>query len=91
MKKLLLIALVAFVAVACSETEEESQGRVDISSVQPIDTVYICTGSGSKRFHANDGCAGIVGCTKVIKPVTRAGAEKRKRTFCHICFRDSIE
>ena len=90
MKNLIWIIAALLMATACGMEDEESK-LVDIRTVGPADTVFICTGSGSKRFHANNGCAGIVSCTKAIQPVTRQDAEKRTRSFCHICFRDSIE
>lgn len=90
MKNLIWVIAALLLTTACGMEDEESK-LVNIKSVGPTDTVYICTGSGSKRFHANNGCAGIVSCTKDIQPITRQDAEKRKRSFCHICFRDSIE
>ena len=88
-----LLAMVLLPLSACWENEEEESQpkRVDITTVQPTDTVWICTGSNSKRYHASDSCAGVSSCTKEVRPVTRADAEKRKRTFCHICFRDSLD
>ena len=62
---------------------------IDITS--DSDTVYICTGKASKRFHSSDSCEGIMQCTKKIMAMTRADAEKRHRTFCHKCYRDSVE
>ena len=64
---------------------------IDIYTVSDSDTVYICTGKASKRFHASDTCEGIMQCTKKILSMTRADAEKRHRTFCHKCYRDSLE
>ena len=64
---------------------------IDITTVSDSDTVYICTGKASKRFHSSDSCEGIMQCTKKIMAMTRADAEKRHRTFCHKCYRDSGE
>ena len=86
-----LIAVVglSIMATSCFENEEETQmKRVDITTVQPTDTVYICTGSGSKRFHASDSCTGLNSCTKIIKPITRGEAEKKQRTHCLVCFKE---
>lgn len=97
-----MIILSYFVATSCSMfggsessasdsvITKESQ-LIDITAVSDSDTVYICTGKASKRFHSSDTCEGIMQCTKDIMPVTRADAEKRHRTFCHKCYRDSIE
>ena len=61
--------------------------RVPIDSVQPSDTVWICTGSGATRFHSNEKCEGMLKCTKAIKQVTRAEAEAKHRTHCQKCYR----
>ena len=75
-----------------SDVKEEKQSSlIDIYTVGDSDTVYICTGKASKRFHSSDTCEGIMQCTKEITPVTRADAESRHRTFCHKCYRDSLE
>ena len=71
-----------------SDASSEEVHRVHIDSILPTDTVYICTGSGSKRFHASDTCCGLNGCRKDIRPITRAEAEKKKRTHCQICIDD---
>ena len=89
---LIIVATLIFV-VACSSDETEKKPEVqlvDISSVLPTDTVYICTGSGSKRFHSSDTCAGIEQCTKKKIAVTRAEAEKRHRSFCQRCYQDTL-
>lgn len=70
---------------------EKTPKLIDIYTVSDSDTVYICTGKASKRFHASDTCEGIMQCTKKILSMTRADAEKRHRTFCHKCYRDSLE
>ena len=73
------------------QEQEPQSALIDIYSVSDSDTVYICTGKASKRFHASDSCEGIMQCTKKIITLTRADAEKRHRTFCHKCYRDSVE
>ena len=88
----MMVTLLLPLSACWNEEEEESQPkRVDITTVQPTDTVWICTGSNSKRFHSSDSCAGVSSCTKEVRPVTREEAEKRRRSFCHLCFRDSID
>ncbi len=91
-------AMLTFVTASCSlfggdgasdEAEEAPVvHRVFIDSIHPYDTVYICTGSGSKRFHASDTCSGLNGCRKEIRGLTRQEAEKKKRTHCQICISD---
>ena len=89
----LILAAMLVMAAACSSDEQQEQQQpplVDISSVLPTDTVYMCTGSGSKRFHSSDTCAGVEQCTKEIIAVTRAEAEKRHRSFCQRCYQDTV-
>ena len=89
----LIIAAALLMMAACSSEEAEQKPEVqlvDISSVLPTDTVYMCTGSGSKRFHSSDTCAGVEQCTKEIIAVTRAEAEKRHRSFCQRCYQDTV-
>ena len=74
-----------------SEAIEKTPSLIDIYTVSDSDTVFICTGKASKRFHSSDSCEGIMQCTKKILSMTRAEAEKRHRTFCHKCYRDSLE
>ena len=77
--------LLLVVSYACSS--EGDVKRVAIDSVQPTDTVWICTGSGATRFHSNEKCEGMLKCTKAIKQVTRAEAEAKHRTHCQKCYR----
>lgn len=91
-------AILSFALPSCSlfggdsttgENEEAPEvHRVFIDSIHPDDTVYICTGSGSKRFHASDSCTGLNGCRKEVRGLTRREAEKKKRTHCQICISD---
>lgn len=74
-----------------SNVDEKKSILIEIHSVADSDTVFICTGKASKRFHASDTCEGIMQCTKKIIPLMRVDAEKRHRTFCHKCYRDSLE
>ena len=84
--RLFILGFLAFlVLTACSS--EDNVKRVPIESVQPTDTVWICTGSGATRFHSNEKCEGMLRCTKKIKGVTRAEAEAKHRTHCQKCYR----
>ena len=92
MKKLpLVFALflaMAFAVAGCHEEEEQGGFKpVDIDSVAPSDTVFICTGRSAKRFHAIDSCSGLSKCTKEINGLTKAQAMEKKRTPCDICFK----
>ena len=81
-----ILGIALFLAV-CACSNEEQVKRVPIESVQPTDTVWICTGSGATRFHSNEKCEGMLRCTKAIKGVTRAEAEAKHRTHCQKCYK----
>lgn len=101
---LCFVAIIAVSTMSCSlfdkgdseatdadSISQKHSSLIDIYTVSDSDTVFICTGKASKRFHSSDTCEGIMQCTKEIIQTTRADAEKRKRTFCHKCYRDSTE
>jgi hypothetical protein len=48
-------------------------------------TVYICTGNSSKKYHANSKCRGLGGCKGTIKAISKEEAIKMGRTPCGIC------
>lgn len=80
---------VIFLLASCSSngSHHASHERIDIATVQPDDTVWICTSEGAKRFHASDTCGGILSCGEEIIPITRDEAEYMDRSFCHKCYR----
>lgn len=48
-------------------------------------TVYICTGNSSKKYHADSKCRGLGGCKGSIKAISKEEAIKMGRTPCGIC------
>ena len=48
-------------------------------------TVYICTGSSSKKYHADSKCRGLGGCKGQIKAISIKDATAMGRTPCGIC------
>ena len=97
--KYLLIAIAcSLAAAACSPQDGEGEGsnvndssenhKVRIDDIAPGDTVFVCTGSASKRFHAAENCTGLTSCTKDVLSLTRAEAELQRRSHCHICIAD---
>lgn len=90
--KLLLAVLLLAVLAACSHSDEKTKHeRIDISTVSPDDSVWICTSSGAKRFHASDTCKGLSNCGEDIIRITRDEAEFENRTFCHKCYTHTKE
>ena len=51
-------------------------------------TVYICTGSSSKRYHKTDKCKGLVKCSKEVVKVEKSYAESKGKTPCMMCYND---
>lgn len=48
-------------------------------------TVYICTGNSSNKYHADSKCRGLGGCKGSIKAMSKDEAIKMGRTPCGIC------
>lgn len=97
-KHLFLAVACVLATTACTTQDGEGEGgsgndstathKVCIADIAPDDTVFVCTGSASKRFHAIENCTGLVSCTKEVRPLTRAEAEQQRRSHCHICIED---
>lgn len=56
------------------------------TTTQANDTVYICTGPQSKRYHKTPECRGLRSCSKEIKAVSINYARKIGRTPCGYCY-----
>lgn len=81
----------AFVsATTTSSTSKPWSGnRLDkdfIDEVEPWDTVFICLGSGSKKFHSTMACPGMQNCNSGAEAITREEAEDIGRTHCRRCY-----
>ena len=50
------------------------------------DTVYICTGPQSKRFHCTPKCRGLGSCSKKVIAVSVKKASSMGRTPCGWCY-----
>ena len=92
MRHLFYLLLLIFFLCSCSQSDKIQDESIDISSVMDDDTVWVCTSSGAKRFHANDTCRGLLSCGEQIVTCTRAEAEQSFRTYCHRCYisRDNV-
>lgn len=73
-----------------ADEEEQQIPKVEIHTVKMTDSVFVCMGKSAVRFHSTDSCPGLTNCSKGITLVTRGDAEAKKKDFCHICFRDSV-
>ena len=50
------------------------------------DSVYVCMGSFSRRYHKTESCDGLRNCGGRIEKVCKEEAESMYRTPCHICY-----
>ena len=50
------------------------------------DSVYVCMGSYSRRYHNTDSCIGLRRCGGKIEKVSKEKADSMFRTPCHICY-----
>lgn len=83
--RLLFISFIGLLFFSCSGGRSD-KAKIDIDTVQMQDSVWICTSSGAKRFHASDTCGGIRSCGEDIRKYTREEAEYVGRTYCHKCY-----
>ena len=50
------------------------------------DSVYICRGFYSRRYHKTESCKGLRSCGGIIEKVSKEKADSMFRTPCHICY-----
>lgn len=58
-----------------------------IGNSQTEQTVYICTGPQSKRFHKTSHCRGLNSCSGEILAVSISKAQSMGRTPCKWCYK----
>ncbi len=63
------------------ETEKQ-QGKIKSDD----ETVYICTGETSTKYHSDPDCRGLGRCSGEIEKVSEDEAEEMGRTPCRICY-----
>lgn len=93
MKKLILIfSIAALFMTACSDNNSEKYGISSVYATNLLgestneNTVYICTGPNSKRYHKHSNCKGLGKCSGEIEEVTVSKAESMGRTPCKWCY-----
>ena len=50
-------------------------------------SVYICTGGKSTKYHKTSTCSGLNRCSGEIKQITLKEAASKGRTPCAICYK----
>lgn len=84
MKKILLLGIVALMGLGITSCGTAQATIAEESNTQQ--TVYICTGGSSTRYHATSKCRGLSRCGGKIIGVSKATAEDMGRTPCQICY-----
>lgn len=56
------------------------------NNVQAQETVYICTGENSTKYHKSKDCSGLRNCKGSIKQISLEQAKKMGRTPCKKCY-----
>ena len=66
---------------------EKSPTESTSSNMHVEQTVYICTGPQSKRFHKTSHCRGLNSCSGDILAVSLSKAKSLGRTPCKWCYK----
>lgn len=96
MEKLFLIfGLTVFFLTACNDSHDLNEGgqygmspvyAANLQGATNENTVYICTGPNSKRYHSHSDCRGLDRCSEEIVAVTVSKAQSLGRTPCKVCY-----
>lgn len=78
MRLSVFLAIIAIMP-ACDSNRKQEKHKAD------PDCVYVCTGSGAKRYHSVDNCKGLSKCSHSIVEMTIEEAEAEGKTPCRLC------
>lgn len=78
--------LIFFLALVSFSFESNAPKYHKFSTQKTEQTVFICKGPNSKKFHAYSSCRGLSNCTTLIFSVNQAEAERIGRIACQICY-----
>ncbi len=78
-KSILGLALLLTPAIETIASQNEKQSYKS-------ETVYICTGPSSKRYHKTSRCRGLNRCSGEVISVSKSKAEAQGKTPCKICY-----
>ena len=79
-----LVMLLAILVLASCSSGEKSGQNYQTNEVEE-QTVYVCTGAKSKRYHTYKNCKGLRRCSRRIIQITKSEAEEKGKTPCRIC------
>lgn len=57
----------------------------------PDNSVYICTGSMSKKYHCDQNCIGLKRCSGVVRKLSIEEAQGMGRKECKFCYNSNKE
>ncbi len=82
MRKSIIVLFMSALAVmpALPMTRQESK------ACEAKQTVYVCTGPKSKRFHSSQSCRGLRNCSGQVVKMSKTDAQKAGYTPCKICY-----
>ena len=86
---LIIIALIKTCDKSDNKDKKKNEIKSGLYSTKPQtdkESVYICTGPQSKRYHRTTYCRGLKSCSDDIEAVDVETAEKKGRTPCGICY-----
>lgn len=77
---------ITFITAAyLGEIQQEERQR-ERYCPQDNESVYICTGETSTKYHCDQNCHGLSNCSGEIDEVSKDEAEEMGRTPCKICY-----
>lgn len=65
---------------------EEKPSKTESGIESYDETVYICTGETSTKYHSDPDCRGLSRCSGEIEEISEEEAEDMGRTPCKICY-----
>ncbi len=83
MKTIITALLFVFITLSFHSTRAVKNPNIYSTDQQ---TVYICKGPNSLRFHQNSNCRGLNNCTTQIYAISVSEAKNLSRTPCQICY-----
>lgn len=86
MKIFISALLLAFVTLSLNVGVPKPQPHKNHFQNKTQQTVYICKGPKSLRFHSSSNCSGLGSCSTELYSVSVSEAKNLGRTPCQICY-----
>lgn len=80
MKLLLTLSFLLLLA-----TTPGTKANMPTGNTTATDSVYICTGQYSKKYHKKEDCKGLENCSQKVVRITEDSAKAIGRTSCNWC------